>query len=103
MVVPFEINFLTSTFLHIIFISNKTCSTPNADAVAQAKRNIAKHYTIVGVSEQLEEFFEVLEWMFPMHFSGVLEKYQKSSKLNWNLLTTIVEISDSEIVQLLPQ
>ena len=55
-------------------------STPNADAVAQAKRNVAKHYTVVGYSEKLEDFFEVMEWLFPEHFSQATNIYTRSSK-----------------------
>ena len=55
-------------------------SEPSPESLAHAKRNIAKHYAVVGVSEQLTEFMEVLEWMFPAHFPGVLKVHKQSGK-----------------------
>ena len=55
-------------------------STPSPESLAQAKRNIAKHYAIVGLSEQLGDFMEVLEWMFPAHFPDVLKVHEEKGQ-----------------------
>ncbi len=54
--------------------------THSEEALTQAKRNVAQYYAVIGLNENLEEFFEVLEWMFPKHFGGALNVYKLTSK-----------------------
>ena len=51
-------------------------------ALQLAKRNVAEHYTVVGVLERYREFLQVLEHYFPKLFKGIVELYDEARKLN---------------------
>lgn len=36
----------------------------------EAKRNIQRHYLLVGVTEELEDFIQILELILPRFFKG---------------------------------
>lgn len=42
----------------------------NSWALEEAKRNLQKHYFLVGVTEELNDFVEILENVLPRFFKG---------------------------------
>lgn len=42
----------------------------NSWALEEAKRNLQRHYFLVGVTEELNDFVEVLENVLPRFFKG---------------------------------
>ena len=53
------------------------CIYPSEKALAQAKRNLQKHFAVVGYLEKYQEFLEILEYMFPLYFSNARILYRK--------------------------
>uniref|UniRef100_H2ZBE7 Heparan sulfate 2-O-sulfotransferase 1 n=1 Tax=Ciona savignyi TaxID=51511 RepID=H2ZBE7_CIOSA len=49
-------------------------------ALDQAKRNLVHRYTLVGVTEQIEDFVVVLESIEPRMFKGIIDKFRTGSK-----------------------
>lgn len=45
-------------------------------ALQMAKMNLVKHYLVVGVTEEMEDFVAVLEATMPRFFTGALEIYR---------------------------
>ncbi|ELU16443.1 hypothetical protein CAPTEDRAFT_185201, partial [Capitella teleta] len=54
---------------------DSVCTENPAVSLARAKRNIIKHYSIVGVMEDLEGFFYTLEKKFPGFFKGAQDVF----------------------------
>ncbi|KAF6022184.1 Hs2st [Bugula neritina] len=54
------------------------CLIPGPWALEQAKSNLANHFLLVGLTEQLGEFVALLETMLPRYFSGAYELYTNS-------------------------
>lgn len=52
----------------------------NRWALEQAKRNVLEHYFLVGVTEALPDFLQLLEVSLPRIFRGSLELYHKSNR-----------------------
>lgn len=44
--------------------------TPGTQSLALAKKNVEKYYLLVGTTDQLQEFFAVLEKILPKYFRG---------------------------------
>ena len=57
----------------------------NKWALEQAKRNLDKHYLLVGVTEELENFIQVLEAILPRFFKGAYDLFIHSKHLLLNL------------------
>ena len=51
-------------------------------AVEQAKQNIVRYHSVVGVTEDLTGFYTLLEYMHPRYFKGILQ-YQKRVGKYW--------------------
>ena len=52
----------------------------------QAKRNLVEKYLVVGVTEDLESFIEIVEWLLPKFFRGAASLYkQEGTKGNVSL------------------
>nr|CAB3254130.1 heparan sulfate 2-O-sulfotransferase 1-like [Phallusia mammillata] len=49
-------------------------------ALAEAKKNVITQYTLVGVTERIDEFVEVLEAILPSMFRGMSKKYREGTK-----------------------
>lgn len=47
----------------------------NRRALEQAKENLINHYLLVGLSEQMRDFIELLEVLLPSFFRGALEHF----------------------------
>lgn len=57
------------------------CWDPGSEwAIAQAKHNLVSKYMIVGVTEELDSFVEVLEELIPRFFSGAMQFLDQSGK-----------------------
>ena len=56
-------------------------------ALQLAKRNVAEHYTVVGILERYREFLQVLDHYFPKLFKGIVELYDEARKLNTKVFT----------------
>ena len=75
-------------------------------ALQLAKRNVAEHYTVVGVLERYREFLQVLEHYFPKLFKGIVELYDEARKLNTKVFTVdllkvlykLQSVSDENII-----
>ncbi|GIY25116.1 heparan sulfate 2-O-sulfotransferase 1 [Caerostris extrusa] len=49
-------------------------------ALAQAKRNLAEHYLLVGVTEELQDFIALLEAALPRFFKGATNLFAEGKK-----------------------
>lgn len=57
------------------------CLKPgNLWALEEAKKNLKEKYTLVGVTEHLDDFVNLLEKMFPRIFLGITEMYKTGNK-----------------------
>lgn len=54
------------------------CTYPNENAIAKAKSNAVKHYAVIGITEKYEQFLELLEYLLPQFFEGVMSFYFNS-------------------------
>jgi dermatan/chondrotin sulfate uronyl 2-O-sulfotransferase UST len=53
-------------------------------ALQQAKKNVECHYAAVGVTEDMELSFAVLEKMLPRFFDGAVDRYRMIKRVNRN-------------------
>ena len=61
--------------------SSPKCWDPGSEwALAQAKHNLVNKYLLVGVTEELDSFVEVLEELIPDFFKGAKEFLEQSGK-----------------------
>jgi len=57
------------------------CWDPGSEwALAQAKHNLVNNYAVVGVTEELDSFVQVLEHLFPTFFNGATQFLEQSGK-----------------------
>ncbi|VDN42319.1 unnamed protein product [Gongylonema pulchrum] len=54
----------------------------------QAKRNLVNHYLVVGLSEQMRDFIELLEVLLPSFFRGALQHFDSLDEKHANLRHT---------------
>jgi dermatan/chondrotin sulfate uronyl 2-O-sulfotransferase UST len=47
-----------------------------------AKQNVERYYTVVGITEDLESFFQLLEHYFPEMFRGAVDVYRTTAPQN---------------------
>ncbi|XP_076652366.1 heparin sulfate O-sulfotransferase isoform X1 [Halictus rubicundus] len=52
----------------------------NSWALEEAKRNLQKHYLLVGVTEELTEFIEILQLVLPRFFKGAYNSFLHNNK-----------------------
>ena len=75
----------------------------NQEALEMAKRNVAQHYTVVGVLEMWEDTLEVLEHQLPFFFTGAREvyknKFKQVRKMSQNFHKGFVSEEIKEIVR----
>lgn len=70
-------------WLQIPFFCGHHAECWNAEsawALDQAKRNLVEKYFLVGITEQMQEFVELLEMTMPRIFNGSLDQYLHSNK-----------------------
>jgi len=60
----------------------RRCWAPpgNDWALNQAKRNLVEKYLVVGVTEDLDSFVEIVEWLLPKFFKGATDIYKKEGQ-----------------------
>ncbi|GFS46962.1 heparan sulfate 2-O-sulfotransferase 1 [Trichonephila inaurata madagascariensis] len=57
------------------------CWIPGSEwALAQAKRNLAEHFLLVGVTEELQDFIALLEAALPRYFRGATNLFVEGKK-----------------------
>ena len=56
----------------------------NQRALQEAKLNIERSYSVVGVMEQMEKSLHVMEHYMPRYFNGASDIYTNWSKVNSN-------------------
>jgi len=57
--------------------SRRCWSPPGNDwALDQAKRNLVEKYLVVGITEDLDSFVDVVEWLLPKFFKGAGSLYR---------------------------
>ncbi|KAK2714880.1 heparin sulfate O-sulfotransferase-like [Artemia franciscana] len=57
------------------------CWEPESDwALEEAKRNLAEKYFLVGITEEIESFIEILEFSYPNIFKDALNIFRTSNK-----------------------
>ncbi|KAH8244359.1 hypothetical protein KR026_007517 [Drosophila bipectinata] len=69
----------------------------SAWALDQAKRNLVNEYFLVGVTEQMYEFVDLLERSLPRIFHGFREHYQNSNKSHLRVTSSKLPPSESTI------
>ncbi|GFR78398.1 Heparan sulfate 2-O-sulfotransferase 1 [Elysia marginata] len=69
----------------------------NEWALQEAKRNLFRHYLVVGVTEELEDFISVLEVLLPRFYRGAKAFYTQG--LKGNLRQTSKKIPPSQATQ----
>ncbi|XP_046737007.1 heparin sulfate O-sulfotransferase isoform X1 [Diprion similis] len=80
----------------------------NPWAVAEAKRNVEKHYLLVGVTEELPEFVQILQATVPRFFKGAYDHFMHNSKSHLRQTTqkidplpeTVKKIQNSQVWQM---
>ena len=59
----------------------------NEQAFIIAKNNVEKYYSVVGITEEMNNTLKVMENVLPQFFSGILQMYQNDkTKVNENHL-----------------
>ena len=53
------------------------CLTPSQKSLNQAKQNMIKHYPLIGYLENIDEFLEASEMLWPQFFKDGLKMYYK--------------------------
>ena len=76
---------------------DEVCKTISRETVNKAKRNIDKHYAVVGVSEELDVFYQLLEYYFPVTMKNAVEVYRSTTREN---VGRYEPVSDKLIVKL---
>ncbi|XP_016975941.2 heparin sulfate O-sulfotransferase isoform X1 [Drosophila rhopaloa] len=74
------------------------CWEPGSSwALEQAKRNLVNEYFLVGVTEQMYEFVDLLERSLPRIFHGFREHYHNSNKSHLRVTSSKLPPSESTI------
>ena len=62
---------------HVKSISPRApcCSANNPTIQSRAKQHVVRHYAAVGIIEDLDSFFYLLEMRLPTFFTGALNAY----------------------------
>lgn len=74
---------LENLWLQVPFFcgQHSDCWKPgNKWALEQAKSNLVNHYFLVGITEALQEFVQVLEYSLPQLFRGATSLYENGTK-----------------------
>lgn len=74
------------------------CWDPGSEwALNQAKQNLVNEYFLVGVTEEMEDFIDLLEKSLPRLFKGFKEHYQHSNKSHLRQTSSKIPPSDETI------
>ncbi|XP_012262589.2 heparin sulfate O-sulfotransferase [Athalia rosae] len=77
-------------------------------ALAEAKRNLEQHYLLVGVTEELSDFVQILQAILPRFFKGAYHHFTDNSKSHLRQTTqkvdplpeTVEKIKKSQVWQM---
>ncbi|ELU17830.1 hypothetical protein CAPTEDRAFT_106349 [Capitella teleta] len=58
------------------------CRKPSQAALEQAKANVMRSYAVVGITEDVDSFTQVLEQTIPKYFKGLAAEYQILKRRN---------------------
>ena len=58
------------------------CFPLNENSLQIIKQNVERYYTVVGIAEDLESFFDLLEYRYPKTFRGALNVYRNITPQN---------------------
>ena len=72
------INNTLSSSLYILY--DIFLRDPTSDFLGRAKRLVERYYKLVGVTEEMDKFIQLLELVLPDYFAGVHRIYEKNSK-----------------------
>ena len=61
--------------------SEEVCQTATEESFRRAKRNMEQKFLIVGLTEQIDDLFPVLEKMFPSYFKGITTHWEQQGEL----------------------
>ena len=75
-------NCITTTNLQYFCGHGKMCTEDTEAAFSRAVRNIEKHYTVAGVTEDLDSFFRLIQFYFPTIFEGAHRIYRETLPQN---------------------
>ena len=56
---------------------------PNAAALAKAKGNVERHFAVVGINEEFDNFIRALEFVIPNYFKGISSVYKDMQSEYW--------------------
>ena len=55
------------------------------DSLKLAKLNIKKHFSLIGLTEMMPDFFQVLQYMHPDYFIGIVDLYNEANENHLNV------------------
>lgn len=87
-----------NNFMYIPFFcgSQPFCLEQTSEALNQAKQNVVQYFAVVGLAEDLETFFSVLEFLLPQYFTGASQAYSDSKKSLLSQFKTKRKVAPSE-------
>lgn len=62
------------------------CLFPSQNSLNQAKKNVIRSFPVVGYLENLSEYFELAEVIFPQFFTGSTELYKKNLRNHQHII-----------------
>ena len=65
--------------------NDKICSEASDETFQRALRNMKEKFLVVGLTEQIDDFFPVLEKLFPAYFENISKKWNKQGDVCTNL------------------
>ena len=88
-------NCIATTNLQYFCGHGKMCTEDTEAAFSRAVRNIEKHYTVVGIAEDLDSFFQLIQFHFPTMFEGAHRIYRETLSRNVDPNHTSRQIADT--------
>uniref|UniRef100_A0A182JKZ9 Heparan sulfate 2-O-sulfotransferase n=1 Tax=Anopheles atroparvus TaxID=41427 RepID=A0A182JKZ9_ANOAO len=93
----------TNMWLQIPFFCghHAECWKPGSSwALEQAKRNLVNEYFLVGLTEEMDEFIELLELSLPRLYRGAVSHFQKSNKSHLRKTKSKVEPAPETVAKI---
>ena len=89
------------TFMLIPFFCGyeSFCTYPNERALSRAKQIAVKYYVTVGITEKFRNFLELLEYLLPQFFEGIVDFYEDTIPQNVGVRKDILTLSNRKKLQ----